>query len=347
MEKIKTERKSNIECLRVLSMIMIVFYHFFVHGEFEITSLSANAVIMEILSLGGRIGYDCFIIISGYFMIKSEFKINKLLRFIFQVTFYSIVLYMIFLISGKIQFSIGSFANALLPIIYMSYSFATEYVILLVISPYLNKFIYNIEKKQLVKLIIILFTCWSIIPTIFNGDMGFSSVGLFIYLYLIGAYIRLYESTWMRNFKINLGGLFVMSSALILSVIMFNIAGIKVTSLFSKAIHFSEATYVPVVLAAIFLFLIFLNIDMKYSKVINIISSATFGVLLIHDNEYVREFLWIEVFKNASMIGSEYFIMYEIIVVLSVYIICTVIEIIRVKLIERPLFDIVLKKIQK
>ena len=47
------------------------------------------------------------------------------------------------------------------------------------------------------------------------------------------------------------------------------------------------------------------------------------------------------------MIGSEYFIMYEIIVVLSVYIICTVIEIIRVKLIERPLFDIVLKKIQK
>ena len=86
---------------------------------------------------------------------------------------------------------------------------------------------------------------------------------------------------------------------------------------------------------------------MKYSKVINIISSATFGVLLIHDNEYVREFLWIEVFKNASMIGSEYFIMYEIIVVLSVYIICTVIEIIRVKLIERPLFDIVLKKIQK
>ena len=151
----------------------------------------------------------------------------------------------------------------------------------------------------------------------------------------------------MRNLKINLGGLFVMSSALILSVIMFNIAGIKVTSLFSKAIHFSEATYVPVVLAAIFLFLIFLNIDMKYSKVINIISSATFGVLLIHDNEYVREFLWIEVFKNASMIGSEYFIMYEIIVVLSVYIICTVIEIIRVKLIERPLFDIVLKKIQK
>ena len=93
MEKIKTERKSNIECLRVLSMIMIVFYHFFVHGEFEITSLSANAVIMEILSLGGRIGYDCFIIISGYFMIKSEFKINKLLRFIFQVTFYSIVHY--------------------------------------------------------------------------------------------------------------------------------------------------------------------------------------------------------------------------------------------------------------
>lgn len=343
MEGIKRERKSNIELLRVLSMIMIVFYHFFVHGEFEITSLSTNAVIMEILSLGGRIGYDCFIIISGYFLIKSEFKINKLLRFIFQVTFYSIGLYLIFLISGKIKFGIKTFANALLPIIYMNYSFATEYVILLFISPYLNKFIYSVERKQLQNLIIILFTCWSIIPTIFNGDMGFSSVGLFVYLYLIGAYIRIYEVKWMRSFKINVSGLFVMIGCLILSVIIFNVAGIKIPTLFSKATHFSEATYVPVVLSSIFLFLIFKNIDMKYSKAINVISSATFGVLLIHDNEYVRNFLWIEVFKNSSMIKSKYFIIYEILVVLSVYIVCTIIEIIRSRLIEQPLFNIALK----
>lgn len=347
MEKVKKERKSNIECLRILSMIMIVFYHFFVHGEFKITSFSVNAVIVEILSLGGRIGYDCFIIISGYFMIKSEFKMEKLLRFIFQVTFYSVVLYIIFLISGKIQFSIISFLYALIPIVYMSYSFATEYVILLVISPYLNKLIYNLERNQLLKLIIILFTCWSIIPTIFNGNMGFSSVGLFVYLYLIGAYIRLYESEWMKNNKINLIGLLVMIGVLILSVILLNVAGIKIQSLFSKAIHFSEATFVPVVLAAIFLFLIFLNIDMKHSKIINIISSATFGVLLIHDNEYMRNFLWIELFKNAYMLDSKYFILYEIVVVLGVYIICTVIEIIRSKIIENQLFLIISKKIRK
>lgn len=347
MIEIKKERKSNIECLRILSMIMIVFYHFFVHGGFEITSFSINAVIMEMLSLGGRIGYDCFIIISGYFMIKSEFKIDKLLRFIFQVTFYSVVLYIIFLICGKIQFSIVSFMYALLPIIYMRYSFATEYILLLVISPYLNKLIYNLEKNQLLKLIIILFTCWSIIPTIFNGDMGFSSVGLFLYLYLIGAYIRLYKSEWMKNNKINLIGLFVVIAVLILSVIILNVAGIKIESLFSKAIHFSEATFVPVVLAAIFLFLIFLNIDMKNSKVINIISSATFGVLLIHDNEYMRNFLWIELFKNSYMLDSKYFILYEIIVVLSVYIICTVVEIIRSRIVENKLFLIISKKIRK
>ena len=87
-----------------------------------------------------------------------------------------------------------------------------------------------------------------------------------------------------------------------------------------------------IVLSSICLFIAFKNLKVKYIRAVNIIASATFGVYLIHDNNFVRPFLWHTVFKNASFQESPYLIPYSIAVILTVYISCTVIELIRAKL---------------
>lgn len=70
-------RDINLEILRILCMLFIVMGH-----------------------VGGRTGYDlpialmphhvnCFILISGYFLITAEFKFERVLRTVIETIFYS------------------------------------------------------------------------------------------------------------------------------------------------------------------------------------------------------------------------------------------------------------------
>ena len=70
----KKERNSNFELLRIIAMLMIVFHHFSVHGGFnyELTDISFNRLWLYFISMGGKIGVDIFVLISGYFLITNK-----------------------------------------------------------------------------------------------------------------------------------------------------------------------------------------------------------------------------------------------------------------------------------
>lgn len=87
-------------------------------------------------------------------------------------------------------------------------------------------------------------------------------------------------------------------------------------------------------LISFLMFLGFKKINIGYNRIINIISSAVFGVYLIHDNSYVRPFLWKTIFNN-SWFKSNIFIPYSIIVIALVFITCTAIELLRIYVLEK------------
>ena len=82
--------------------------------------------------------------------------------------------------------------------------------------------------------------------------------------------------------------------------------------------------------------ILFSKIDIGNIKCINIISSATFGVYLIHDNKLMRNLLWVKIFKNQSYANSNKLILYSI-AILIVYILCTFIDLIRIYILEKPI----------
>lgn len=120
-----------------------------------------------------------------------------------------------------------------------------------------------------------------------------------------------------------------------LSTIVFDILGLKISFLGNHAMFFYTIEKAPIVLASVFMFIGFLNLNVKHSKVINTVSSATFGVYLIHDHELVRNFLWNTLFNQTNFTYSKSLIMYSIFAVLSVYVVCTIIELTRKHTIER------------
>lgn len=62
---------------------------------------------------------------------------------------------------------------------------------------------------------------------------------------------------------------------------------------------------------------------------------------LIHDDNFLRTFIWKDLFNVSSFEGSAVVIPYSIAVIITLYAVCTAIDLIRQKVVEKPYLIIV------
>lgn len=164
------------------------------------------------------------------------------------------------------------------------------------ISTFLNKLIKTLSKEQytmLLFIIIIIFSVWGTIidPARTINYGGGYSISWFVCLYIIAGYIkRFYKNE--KNRKITYFIIYLLMSFVnVLAHWLINKYNIKTFEPNVLYRYFS----ITVLIAALNLFLFFLNINIKQNMInrcIYFFSSATFGVYLIHENPYFRIFLW-------------------------------------------------------
>lgn len=337
-------RNSNLELLRIISMVLIVATHYVVHG-FNINNInySVNKYILDIIYLLGKSGVECFVLITGYFMINSNFTLKKLVRLLSTVSFYSICILILFctVLNPVNKIGLIDIIKSIFPVIFYQYWFVTIYVVLMILSPFINMGIKSISRKTYRFLLLTLILMWSVIPTLFlinpTGMLGFNLVGWFITLYLIGGYIRKYvdrnKCNANKHFKVAIIFMFI----LLVSSVLFNYIGhmYNINGFLMGSRHFAARNSIITLIIAIELIIGFIKLKEKHNNLINIISSATFGVYLIHDNIYMRPYIWNSIFNNQEMYDSEYLIIHAIFAISIVYIICTFIDLMRQKTIEK------------
>lgn len=339
-------RQSNFELLRIITMSMIVFHHFALHSgfNFPIDSITVNKIWIQIILIGGKLGVNLFILVSGYFLISSsKFKISKVLKLWIQVFFYSILIYGIFVICGWEKFSIKNFIRNILPITFEQWWFASTYFVLYLLSPFINVFLNQLDRQTYQKMLMIMTICWCFIPTVTNSTFQSNNLIWFVYLYSIAGYIKLYKDNTEFPSKKCLALTLSLIVLTFSSVIVFDLLGRKVEFIGKYSTYFYGMQKLPILLISIFLFLGFKNTKMKYNKTINLISSATFGVYLIHENNLIRLFLWKNIFDGIAFSDTITLIPYSIIAVATVYIVCTIIELLRIYILEKNYMKVVEK----
>ena len=97
-------------------------------------------------------------------------------------------------------------------------------------------------------------------------------------------------------------------------------------------------------------FLLFKNLKIKQSKVINTLASSTFGVLLIHANsDTMRRWLWQTVLnvKETFYEPTGMVVLHAVLSVAAIFAICVIIDQIRIKTIERIVLDKVDRGVQR
>lgn len=339
-------RNSSIELLRIISMIMIVLCHFATHGgfSFNVKSLSIPRLWWNFIEMGGNFGVDVFVLISGYFLVTSRgkvFDLKRILKFIGQVFIYSIAIYFVFCVIGEQDFSLESCIKALFPITFNSWWFASTYFVLYLIHPFINMLLQKLDKNTYQVLIAMQIILWCIIPTFTTSNYQSNNLMWFITLYCVAGYIRLFGLNPRFTAKNYLGFWLLFSGIRYLSCIFLIVLGTKIPFAAEHSLFFYNKQSVLTFLSALSLFMVFYRCNIGYIKWINVIASATFGVYLIHDSDLIRYWLWQECFKNAQYQESVFLIPYSIIVAVIVYIVCTLIDLLRQKIIEKPFMILV------
>lgn len=343
------KRNSSIELLRIISMALIVFHHFNVHGIYKmfIKNLSSinyldipttNHLISAFLSSGGKIGVDVFMIISGYFMINSKFRKNKFYAILLQMWFYSILFFTINMFTHWTAITPHLILISFFPFLYNGYWFITAYLILYLFSPFINQFLKSLNKKTFQKLIFLIIILVFTIPTILPDAMHLLDNGIIITgsCYIIGAYLRLYSIHLKRYSNKQIGMFFTILSIFILSLsfILIEFIGrtLNQNNILQHINFFTGSNSLFVLCLSIGLFIIFNNHRPFYNKSINTISSTTLGIYLIHENTLARFGLWKHIVNPTALINypSIQFFIFSILIPIVIFFTCFGIEYLRI-----------------
>lgn len=339
------QRNSNLEFFRIIVMLLIVAHHYVVNsgltnagGVIYSDPMSWRSLFLLLFGAWGKIGINCFVLITGYFMCKSQITAKKFAKLLLEVELYKIVIYLIFLLTGYESFSLKGLIKVILPFTTIAHNFTGCFLIFFLCIPFLNVLVRNMSEKMHIRALLLCFFTYVLFGTLPFISVTMNYVSWYIVLYLIASYIRLYPKAMFESKKI--WGLLTFVSVLLsaASVVVCAWLGAKLGK--DMAFFFvTDSNTFLAVLTGVSSFMFFKNLNMKNNKVINVIASSTFGVLLIHAHgETMRKWLWKDTLDNVGAYDSPWLILHAIGSVVGIYIVCTLIDQLRIHLIEVPFF---------
>lgn len=336
-----TKHNYGIDVLRIISMFSIVGLHVLGQGGvlFNMQLGTLNSCILQILYVFFICSVDTFAMITGYlYANKEKVKSRNVIDLFFTVAFYCVVITLIvYILVPEIFDRKWVVISALFPPIVDKYWYIVCYFLVFFFIPYLNKLIAVLEKRNFQVLLGILLLFLSLVTTFgykdyFRTDSGYSPWWLIV-CYLIGAYIKMYG---LPKFLLQKQKLLLVCNILtvyvgwnILEWLNRAFLGINIeTRLFLR--YTSPFT----VLSAVLLLSIMIEAgerleNVRFKKIIGVLSKSAFGVYIIHSHILIFDYFMAGRFAFILELSP---IMSFIAVILSccgIYSVCTIVDVVR------------------
>lgn len=338
---ITKRRDSNLELYRIIVMLLIVMHHYVVNSglleSLRAAEFSASSMGMMLFGAWGKTGINCFVLITGYFMCRSNFSWQKMLKLYLQIIFWGIVIYITFCAVGRQIFSPYSFLRQLFPVTSVSDGFTSCFLIFYLCIPFLNVLIQHLDKQMHLLLLILLVTVYSMLPSL-TLRVTFNYVTWFGVLYVVASYIRFYSSEWRITHR-QWGWLALLSFA----AGLLSVAGVVylrqrgILHNLPEYFFVSDSNKFLSLLIAVTSFMWFKGVKMPYIPFVNVVGATTFGVLLIHaDSDQMRQWLWKETVDCTGHFSEALLptLGYAFLCVVTIFIVCSALDWARGKYVE-------------
>lgn len=294
-------RNSNMDLLRLISMIMVTMLHALTKSEllpFMGDALSANGLLAWTLEAMSVSAVNIYMLISGYFLINSKFKVGRLAEIILQTFFYSAGVTLFFGVMGAFDLtnmSIYQLLPYVFPIQMETYWFISAYVILYLMLPLLSSGIHGMSEKQLNMVIwgLLILECGikSISPVRFTLDHKGYSFLWYLTMFLVGAKIRLYGLKFIKSARRGWTLYFISTVLILTEIFVLSRIQVKTGHLKEIATVSLEYNHIFVFLSAVGIFSAFLYakpLENKFGKAVSMLSPYCLGVYLLQESLVMR-----------------------------------------------------------
>lgn len=344
MKKINT----GINLFKLFSMFMIALLHVLgMGGIIGAAAGTSSYYPVYLMQNAAFCAVNCYALVSGYLMLGKEIKPSRITELWFEVFFYSVSISAIMMIVYRDLFSARNIVYAITPIISNQYWYMTSYFMMYLFVPMMNKFADAANKKVFTATIVVILVLTTgslmIKQDGFRLNDGYSPIWLMI-MYLVGAYMKKFNvGAKMKKWLALL--LYVISSLCSFILCVFSNKLLKI--MLGNDISYLSYTSPFVVLSAIFLFIFFskLKFGKKTEKLINYITPAALGVYLIHTHPLVFNKLMKDIAMPLVNHGTAAMIFGSVAMALAVFIICIVIDLLRIQLFRLIRINALCKKL--
>lgn len=304
------KRESNIELLRIVSMILVLVSHASYVSlnpptQCDISASMDSAFLRGISESLSVVCVNAFIMVSGWYGIKV--RTIRFVELIFQVFFVSITIYLVMKMLGLTQLmNVNGWLEMIL-IKHRGYWFVKAYIILYLFAPVLNVFVQNYSRKQLKVFLMAFFMVQIVYGFYHYGGWyagGYSPLS-FMGLYLLARYMRLYPSKITQFSKYTDISLYLIISVFIA------VSSLALTCMFDRGgtVLFLYSSPL-VILSSVFFFLFFTKLSF-YSRIVNWVAASCFAVYLVHNSPYIFHPYYIDIIRHWFATESRiYFMLY-------------------------------------
>lgn len=315
--KAKPARKSGIELLKIISMLLIVFSHVYcaVKGvsphvslegytdyivDIESTTNISN-IILRLVSSFGNLGNTIFFTCSAWFLLDKETSNKKRLLRLFADLFTVNVLWLIAMLCYKGYSTLGlkTCIRSFFPFYFQMNWYVVTYVLFALIAPLINRVIKTLTKEQHFVISLVLFIFYMVF-SIVKSYPGYSALVLWISFYFVISYFKLYGTNFIDSTKANV---IVLISSILLMIVLhlvINFAGMKISFLSGKIAISKNCNFI-LFFTAFSAFNLMRKTTFS-SKFINYVASLTLVIYLIHDNTFMQGYIkpeqWHWIYNN-------------------------------------------------
>jgi len=289
---------------------------------------------MEPLYLLSQVAVNCYVMITGYFLIiKTDYRWSGVVHVVIQTLFYSLV-FLLLAVLLKYDYSKTQLLKSFFPIHQWGYWFVTVYVGLLLIAPLLSRIASTLTKRQFQIVLAVLFVM-NFQYLYGNVYAGHRTIIFFGFLFLLAGYIKIHGvPQWILNHRTKLFVGIWLCLTILASLVNLEKGNFELIG---------TAYDGPILFLSVMTFIVFINakLDGRFCQVIARLAPYTFGVYLIHTNCFVNDHLW-------SLLPSEYnypIIVHCVLFCVLLFIICVAIDFIRDCLFKLVRADVLIKRI--
>lgn len=344
-------RKSGIELLKIIALLLIVISHtvqtlgtsnaFYGNNSYLIDLSAATQnpqhFLLILLWAAGALGNAMFFICSAWFMLDDDkVSTHKIIALLLEILAVSVIAAAIMLIVKKGHIAPVLLIKSVAPTTFSNNWYLTCYLLFYAAHPVLNMIIRSLPKHRLLLV--------SMVLSILYLGAGFVVRGLFfgtelmtwLAVYFALAYVKRHTPETALDLKKNIAALLLTLAAHFVLVLITDVIGLKFSLAKNTMLHWSSNCSPIIILTALAAFNIARTRTFK-SRFINYLASLSLLIYIIHENILLRTYVRPAIFDSIHLrFGYDHILLWVIAVSAGVFVFSTAASMLAGVIIKKP-----------